>query len=445
MSKNGNTRGQTPIPGFYNDLLETIDDLTEMFRQVSKPKIFWWSMTVPEDITASGGIDVAMYRWGELLQTDYRAELCNVGGVGTRDRSQWILYAITGEGVSLKCYRKVADVCASAVKALAIPTIAKFKPAVLEKLDISGDFKCFKSLTPAKYKKFTDWRESSLKSLWITEQPIAKLSVSEYLDALAASGNGRLPVSGGSTVESYWILNWFEYIFGTAQEPGCLIRVHSGSQYATGWEVAEIPFRRIDHDICEASILALKFLRKTAKVRVQEKDGQRNVIRRKTTKQASGGGSKSKPMSARDQVFISYSRKDKRWLTDLKTHLKPYVRSGSLTAWSDEQIALGSKWLREIETALDRTKVAVLLVTANFLASDFIHEHELTPLLKEAEKGEVCVIWIPIGACSYKETTLKDYEAAIDPNKPLARINKADRDEVWVRICEKIKKVVSRS
>lgn len=159
--------------------------------------------------------------------------------------------------------------------------------------------------------------------------------------------------------------------------------------------------------------------------------------------QAISETTKRKVEAIRDQVFICYSHKDKQWLDDLQTHLKPYVRNG-LTAWSDKQIAPGSKWLPEIETALNSAKVTVLLVTPNFLASDFIHEKELGPLLKKTEKGKVRIIWIPVQACSYKETPLKDYQAATDPDKPLANMRKADRDGTWVRICEEIKKAVSR-
>jgi len=89
------------------------------------------------------------------------------------------------------------------------------------------------------------------------------------------------------------------------------------------------------------------------------------------------------------KVFISYSHKDKQWCDDLHTHLKPYLREGSIISWSDAQISPGSKWINEIKSALIDTKVAVLLVSPDYIASDFIHEYELGPLLKEAKQGRL--------------------------------------------------------
>jgi len=144
----------------------------------------------------------------------------------------------------------------------------------------------------------------------------------------------------------------------------------------------------------------------------------------------------------RDQIFISYSHGDEpHWLQDLQTHLNPHLRNVSITAWSDQQIKPGSKWFDEIKDALAKTKVAVLLVTPKFLDSDFIHDHELTPLLRDAEAGGVRILWIPVRASAYKESQLQRYQAAIDPAKPLAEMT-AKRDSAWVRICEEIARAI---
>ena len=86
--------------------------------------------------------------------------------------------------------------------------------------------------------------------------------------------------------------------------------------------------------------------------------------------------------------------------------------------------------------------MAVLLVTPNFLASDFIHEHELCPLLKSAEGDGVQVLWIPLRASSYHLSPLKDLHALIPPDKPLEQM-KAERNEAWVSICKQIAAVAS--
>jgi internalin A len=125
----------------------------------------------------------------------------------------------------------------------------------------------------------------------------------------------------------------------------------------------------------------------------------------------------------------------------LLVHLKPLERAGLVSKWSDKQIAPGSQWFAEIQAALASTRAAVMIVTPSFLASDFIHEHELGPLLKEAEPGGVRILWIPVRACSYQETSLKNYQAVSDPDKPLAQM-KAERDGAWVKVCEEIKKAL---
>ena len=141
----------------------------------------------------------------------------------------------------------------------------------------------------------------------------------------------------------------------------------------------------------------------------------------------------------RGQAFISYSHEDERFLNELRTHLKPYLRKDALTAWSDKQIKPGAVWFDKIKAALAKTSVAVMLVSPDFLASDFIHEHELGPLLGNAAAGGVKILWVLIRDCSWRETPLKDYQSVLPPEKPLAGMSKAKRDTAWRKVCEAIK------
>ncbi|MEE8586005.1 MAG: TIR domain-containing protein, partial [Acidobacteriota bacterium] len=137
-------------------------------------------------------------------------------------------------------------------------------------------------------------------------------------------------------------------------------------------------------------------------------------------------------------VFISYSHKDKDWLDILRTHLKPFVRNEKIIPWHDTQIRTGAKWLEEIRKALQAADAAILLVSPNFLASDFIAENELPPLLKAARSGGLTIYWIAVTASAYKETEIAEYQCANDPAQPLDSLTPAQQSQLLVEVCRKI-------
>jgi hypothetical protein len=150
------------------------------------------------------------------------------------------------------------------------------------------------------------------------------------------------------------------------------------------------------------------------------------------------------PLKVRDHVFICYSHKDKRWLDELKTTLAPMTRAGKIKVWTDTQIESGTKWREEINKALATAKVAVLLVTRHFLASDFIAKHELPPLLEAEKKDGLTVLWIAVSSSMYEETEIAQYQSANDPSRPLDKLRSAERSDVLVQIAEKIKMAATR-
>lgn len=139
----------------------------------------------------------------------------------------------------------------------------------------------------------------------------------------------------------------------------------------------------------------------------------------------------------RSSAFVSYSHKDIKWLEKLNVMLTPFARNG-MEVWSDQKIKAGSLWEDEIRKALADAKVAVLLVSPDFLASKFIHENELPPLLEEAERGGLKILWIPIHFSNYKQTKIEKYQAAWKPSQPLASLSTSKLNQALVGISESI-------
>lgn len=142
----------------------------------------------------------------------------------------------------------------------------------------------------------------------------------------------------------------------------------------------------------------------------------------------------------RDIVFISYSHKDAEWLDRLHVMLKPMVRKNNIAIWDDKQIHPGQNWRSEIESALTRAKVAVLLVSPNFLSSDFIDDHELPPLLEAAEKEGATVIWIPVSHALFEQSDIARFQAAFNPGTPLDSLSPSDVNKVLKQVCIDIQK-----
>jgi hypothetical protein len=86
--------------------------------------------------------------------------------------------------------------------------------------------------------------------------------------------------------------------------------------------------------------------------------------------------------------------------------------------------------------------VAVLLVTPDFLASDFIINHELPALFNAANKKGVQILWVAVKPSMFEETFISELQAANDPDKPLSSLTKAKADKEIVQICKKVKKTM---
>jgi TIR domain len=143
--------------------------------------------------------------------------------------------------------------------------------------------------------------------------------------------------------------------------------------------------------------------------------------------------------SDRTSVFVSYCHRDKRWLDRLRVHLKSLERDFDIDLWDDTRIRPGDLWKKEIEAAVDRCNVAILLVSADFIASDFISTNEVPPLLKSAEENGARILPIIVSPCLFlRKQALSQFPSVNDPSDPLIGMQEGQQEAVFLRVSEEL-------
>lgn len=134
-------------------------------------------------------------------------------------------------------------------------------------------------------------------------------------------------------------------------------------------------------------------------------------------------------------VFISYSHRDAQWLERLQVHLKPLEKQNLIDLWDDKRIKAGAQWKKEISKALAKAKVAILLISADFLASDFIVDNELPPLLQSAKENNTRIIPIIISASPFDvDPYLSEFQALNDPNNPIVGMKPNEQEDLFSKV-----------
>ncbi|MBK8455110.1 MAG: SUMF1/EgtB/PvdO family nonheme iron enzyme [Thiofilum sp.] len=143
----------------------------------------------------------------------------------------------------------------------------------------------------------------------------------------------------------------------------------------------------------------------------------------------------------RADIFISYSHADDAWKTEIQKHLSVLQVQGGFSIWDDRQIKVGDDWLPAIEAAINQARVAILLVSADFLTSNFIARQEIPKFLERRKHDGLKVVPVVIRPCAWTRVRwLASLQGATVDNQPLARytIGSHDCDEALTRIVEKV-------
>lgn len=142
------------------------------------------------------------------------------------------------------------------------------------------------------------------------------------------------------------------------------------------------------------------------------------------------------------KLFYSYSHKDELYREQLETHLSILKRNGAIQGWNDRRISAGQEWEEEINLNLEEADVILLLVSSNFLASDYCYDTETIRALEKHENKESIVIPIVIKPCLWLESKLSKLQSLPRDNKAISTW--ANEDEAWVSVAEGILEAVKK-
>ena len=124
-------------------------------------------------------------------------------------------------------------------------------------------------------------------------------------------------------------------------------------------------------------------------------------------------------MSHIPRIFIAYSRKDLAQLEQLRTQLRVLERRDHCHIFYDGVIQPGEKWEPRIKDELHRADIFVLLVTAEFLDSDYVNDIELPTILQREQDGTAKVFPVILRQCLWQYSELGDFQAVLFQERPI--------------------------
>jgi hypothetical protein len=163
---------------------------------------------------------------------------------------------------------------------------------------------------------------------------------------------------------------------------------------------------------------------------------------------------KGKTMQARQEIsrkprtiFISYSHRDLEYKEEVEISLnglKNIYPDLQFEFWADDKIKSGEGWENEIQAALNRSAIAILIASRNFIASDFIMKTEVSSILKNVEEKGVLVLTIVAGESMLNKSPIGKFQWINDPTRPLKSLRPHEQDAVYNKLASRIVEYFSK-
>jgi hypothetical protein len=137
------------------------------------------------------------------------------------------------------------------------------------------------------------------------------------------------------------------------------------------------------------------------------------------------------------EVFFSYAHEDEQLKYSLGKHLAILKRRGTIAGWHDRMIGAGREWRAEIDRHLNSAQIILLLVSADFIASDFCYGVEMERAVERHDRGEARVIPIILRACLWQDAPFGKLQALPTDARPVT--SWPNHDEAFENIARGIR------
>jgi tetratricopeptide (TPR) repeat protein len=144
------------------------------------------------------------------------------------------------------------------------------------------------------------------------------------------------------------------------------------------------------------------------------------------------------------EIFYSYAHKDEDLRNELEKHLALLRQQGLIAPWHDRKIVPGTDWAREIDIHLNSADIILLLISADFLASDYCSGIEMKRALERYEAGEARVVPILLRSVYWKNAPFAHLQALPKEGKPVDSSLWHNHDEAFTNVVEGIHKVIEQ-
>jgi ABC-type branched-subunit amino acid transport system substrate-binding protein len=142
------------------------------------------------------------------------------------------------------------------------------------------------------------------------------------------------------------------------------------------------------------------------------------------------------------KVFLSYSHSDNAMRVKLEKYLSNLKRQKTIISWYDGEIGAGNDWDQEIDKQLSQANIVLLLISQDFIASDYCYNKEMMRSLERHRRGEACVIPIILRPAHWEVTPLRELQALPTGGKPITCWS--NRDKAFLDVARGIQKIVDR-